>query len=536
MATTQVTHDAPPPTAYPPASPAKRSTRTRAATAKTKTTTPAVPDEDDPEFGITAAITSPNGSDEADFWMWLSGYSDDDWQRMIAYMWRVEPITDKRTGGRPTHVEKIGRPFDVEYVMTKHGSGIYRVDVCQIEPTGNKQKRIRQHYFSILNLDYPPRVPPGDWIDDPANAKWKWAEAKIKGMYDGAPANGAQAGFAANPAELFNTVLGGIRTLRGEMSDNKDLASSVIELVRDSRDQMAMLSDPTRQLSMIQQLITMVQPKEQGKSSDLLVIELLREDLRETRKELREMRSAQQQQPQRSLLEQVEEAKALFKVMNPGSGAAAASNDIWPSVINTAVEKLAPVLPSLFAWLTQGNGAGQQQQPQPVTMIPPNTYRPASPGAPAASSPQTPIGAAPPTSPQPASGDGVQPTQAEMEQERTYMQHVLVTHGATIQKSVPFLIDHFQSGLGGYEFRDWFISREGVIKWNQLKNDCGAERLCALALSNEQLAQVLQPPEKLLAFLKCFFTPQGEEPEDSRIDDDNDPEDDENKGNDREEN
>jgi TolA-binding protein len=530
MAATQVTNDATPPTAYPPAPPAKRSTKTRAATAKTKTT----PEEDDPEFGITSTITSPNGSDEADFWMWLSGYSDDDWQRMIAYMWRVEPITDKRTGGRPTHVEKIGRPFDVEYVMTKHGSGIYRVDVCQIEPTGNKQKRIRQHYFSILNLDYPPRVPPGDWIDDPANAKWKWAEAKIKGMYDGAPANGPQAGgFAANPAELFNTVLGGIRTLRGEMSDNKDLASSVIELVRDSRDQMAMLSDPTRQLSMIQQLITMVQPKEQGKSSDMLVIELLREDLRETRKELREMRSAQQQQPQRSLLEQVEEAKALFKVMNPGSGAAAASNDIWPTVINTAVEKLAPVLPSLFAWLTQGNGASQQQpQPQAGAMTPPNIHRqapqPASPGAPAA--------APPATSPQPVTSEGVQPTQQEMEQERNYMQQVLMTHGATIQKAVPFLIDHFQSGLGGYEFRDWFISREGVIKWNQLKNDCGAERLCALALSNEQLAQALQPPERLLAFLKCFFTPQGEEPEGSKIESDDDPDEDENETDDPEEN
>jgi len=539
MATTQVTEDGIREDSFPPASPPARSARTKTAPAKKKQARRSPIDDDDqldrmtgedPPFAVTAAITSPNGSDEADFWMWLSAFSDDDWQRMIVYMWRCEPITDKRTGGRPTHVEKIGRSFDIDYVKEKHGSGIYRVDVCQIEPTGNKQKRIRQHYFSILNMDYPPRVPPGDWIDDPANAKWKWAEAKIKSAYDG-PTNGNGgngAGFQ-NPSDLFNTVLGGIRTLRGEMSDNKDLASSVIELVRDSRDQMAMLSDPTRQLSMIEKLIAMIQPKETNGGSERLIIDLLREDLREARKEMREIRNAQP--APKSLLEQVEEAKALFKVMNPGSGAAAASNDIWPSIIGTAVEKLAPVLPALVAWLTRPqNGA---PAPAPGTMTAPMYQQPMQqppPGTPARM---------PAASPNPASGDGAgapQPTEAEMEQERAQMQSVLMTHGATIQKCVPFLIDHFQSDLSGYEFRDWFISREGVIKWNQLKTDCGPERLCALALSNEQLAQVLRPPEKLLAFLRCFFTAQGDEPADAHIDPDDDPDESSNTGDDREEN
>jgi hypothetical protein len=97
----------------------------------------------------------------------MSGFSSDDWNRHIAYLWLCSPTHDKRFAGKPTSIEKYSRPFDLDTIKREQGSGGYRLDLVRIATTGNKQQRIAQEYFQILDQKYPPPVPYGDWLSGP---------------------------------------------------------------------------------------------------------------------------------------------------------------------------------------------------------------------------------------------------------------------------------------------------------------------------------------------------------------------------------
>src|ERR1700688_61489 len=122
---------------------------------------------------------------KADFWTDLANLTDDDWSRHIAYLYRLAPSIDRRSSGRPSNLRKYVTRFDLDDVMHEHGSGAYRVDLTRVDPTSGKSFRIAQHKFDIMNMDHPPRVPPGDWVDDPANAAWKWAVPAIEAAAQG---------------------------------------------------------------------------------------------------------------------------------------------------------------------------------------------------------------------------------------------------------------------------------------------------------------------------------------------------------------
>lgn len=99
---------------------------------------------------------------------------------------------------------------------------------------------------------------------------------------------------------------------------------------------------------------------------------------------------------------------------------------------------------------------------------------------------------------------------------------ILTKWGNDIQAIAPYLIDHFQANLTGYEFRDWFINRKGQEKYNAFTAAGGhptALELTEMSQLHSVLAAALQPQEKLLIFFEEFFTPVGEEPPGDVIDD-----------------
>jgi hypothetical protein len=277
--------------------------------------------------------------------------------------------------------------------------------------------------------------------------------------------------------------------------------------VRDQRDQLTALADPTKQMETLRTLIAMVKPPESNSSN--LIVEILREELRDTRKELRDIRTSSGQP--KSLVEQIKEVKELSDMLKGSRGNPSGSGVDWGQVIVQTAEKFAPALTMLTANLLSPKsaavgvpGTGPAWQPQPTASGPQTSSEiPAALAAVVPMSKKT----------EPDTPAGEQPSEEDMKTAGERITFVLQKHGATIQKCIPFMEDLFKTGQTGYDLRDWFISREGLIKWTELKNDCGAETLCALAQGNPLLRAMFQPPEKLLAFLTEFFTEHGAEPD-----------------------
>jgi hypothetical protein len=449
-----------------------------------------------------------------DFWDWLSVFTPDDWPNLIGYLWRTAPLIDRRlSSGRATSIRKYATKFDLERIMLDEGSGGYRLDFCRIEPGTGLQRRIAQHFFEIVNMDYPPRVPLGDWIDDPDNQMWRWAEPALKQREAEADAAGAPLLNATpDPSAMFTTVLQGIRTLRGESNDNTSLAAAVIQMVQTNQTAMLALNDPAKQLHTLQSLLTLITPKEKPGGENNLLIEFFREELKATREELREMRQ-QKQVPPRSFMEEVKELVPALKELAPllGLRAAGRASDEtdWGNVAITAIDKLSEHVPLFIQAIRDRNGERPPVVAWPLIDNPPKkeTTSPGNATAP-------PGGAT--TEPSPAAS-----ATDEEQRARATAKTILAKYGPLIQAIAPFMVDQYKGGLTGYDFRDWFLSRHGSLNWTGLRDECGAENLVALAQMHPHLKVALAPPERLLVFLKDFFIEPGQEPaEDVQTDDD----------------
>ena len=451
-----------------------------------------------------AAITSWKQPAGVEFWDWLSEFTNDEWQSLIAYLWRTAPITDRRFAGKASHIRKYAVRFDLERIMLDEGSGGYRIDLVQIDPGTGKQQRIAQHFFNIMNMSYPPRVPLGDWTIDPENEMYKWAEPALRARDAQTEAEQGDGPAAApgymDPNAMFNTVLNGMRTLRGEHSDNSALASQILQMVQNNQTQMMALNDPVKQLETLKTLLAAVAPP--ASTGESILVSILRDELKATREEMKELRNKPQSP---GILEElIDKAPRLRELGNllglnrRGNGAGDGTN--WGEVAVQVVDKLTNAIPYAFDIFknrqnTPPGQAGFELAPRPQ-------YQP-------------PVQQAPPQ----AADDGTQQTpapaaaSAEEEETRRRLQGHLNKYQQLITAVAPFLIDQYKSGLTGYDFRDWFISRHGILNWTGLKDEVGAGDLTALAQLHPHLKVALAPPEKLFAFLTDLFTEPGQEPE-----------------------
>jgi len=458
----------------------------------------------DDDIAIPEIRTASPDKDDPDFWAWLSQWPAEEWDYLICYLWRCAPVIDTTAGGRPTQLAVIGHRFDPDFIMKQYGSGRYRADISRIPKSGAKQTRIRQAYFTIHNTDYPPRVPPGDWVSDARNKNWIWGVQAATGMVAG------PGGTQVNLNELLQTS---VEAIRGKNSDNGELTGAIIKMIGDNNDAIARLTNPATQIQTMRELLTLIPQKSEGESSaSRMMFDFMSKMLDNQAAEIRALRDNQQKQP--TLREKLEEIKEAMSLMGRGPKVESNPGTDWGQVALQAIEKIAPVIPGLVFALTR-----DKNQPAPNPAGPnAQTFR-AGPTQPSAAAPQLtpapqPAAAAAPREPLP---EGVTPELIQEEQER------LITlynkHGELINEMMPFMVDHFQN-LTGYDFRDFFISRKGLQLWNTFRDDAGGKdapaRIMALVQLNAEAAKRLSPPEKLTAFLTAFFTPQGDEPESMR--------------------
>lgn len=429
-----------------------------AIAARKARTDPPQPVAEDKKKGRSTASTAANGADKddakfsaipagIDFWDWLSQFSATDWNCLIGYLWRTAPLVNSRAAARTTHIKKYANAFDMERIALEEGSGGYRIDLVYCDPASAKQNRIAQHYFEIMNMNYPPKVPYGDWLLDPANDMWKWCEPMLKAkqaeIASEAAAQTAHANAAAPPQDansLFNTVLSGIRTLRGDSQENQGLAATVLEMVQANQQKMMELSDPVKQLGTLKELLKAITPPED--KSGNVIIEILRDELRSTREELKDMRkeatkAANSQAPSKSIIEEIldnaPKIRELAKMLGftPGAG----NGTDWGAVAVQAIDKLADNVPLIVeGFRNRGSAPGAGGVGGwPTSISPRGTGTAKQPAAETKTeTPQT-----------DATADSAESELPAEEKKR--LQAILNKYGQTINAIAPFLIDQYKA-------------------------------------------------------------------------------------------
>lgn len=111
------------------------------------------------------------------FWQKVAAVAKADWgPRANIYLYRVEPVIDRRRAGSQTYITKYAEPISEDRILADHGSGRYKLMLNFRKPGAEQGDEVDSLYLDLLNLNFPPKIAPGEWVEDPNNKKWAWAK------------------------------------------------------------------------------------------------------------------------------------------------------------------------------------------------------------------------------------------------------------------------------------------------------------------------------------------------------------------------
>ena len=125
-----------------------------------------------------------------------------DWgTRATIKVYRLAPIINRLVSTENKYITQYFEPVTEEKLKVDHGSGKYRL-YFTLKTAGIKgEKELDSTEIDILDQNFPPKIPAGEWMEDPRNKQWAWARPA------NLPVNGAAP--AANVAT--DTVLDAMR-------------------------------------------------------------------------------------------------------------------------------------------------------------------------------------------------------------------------------------------------------------------------------------------------------------------------------------
>jgi hypothetical protein len=419
---------------------------------------------------------------DEDFWLMLSNFTVEEWNHLTAYLYRVMPRIDRKANGKPINLGCYSTAFTRDDIMSEHGSGVYRIDLTQLEPASSRSRRIAREVFTIINPKYPPIVPPGDWVDDKVNDMWKWgAPAGVSGV---AAASGYPPGF--NIKDVYDSAFQMAKALTPPPPPAKDdsAMTTLIGKLLDASLKPAPAPTP---------------PDNTATNALIAFLEKQNDRLADDLKELRKVQNAPPP-PQKNIIEQVKELRPMLSEFVDMFEAKTGNQPWWAAPLQTVMEGIGEAIPTVVTMLQNGNG-------HPA---PPQQWNP-----PALAAPAAPTIQAPPTT---NGTPGAPPPPAvEQTDEQKKMQGIYQRWSGFIlfianQMVSEFKMDH--EGHGGYHFRDWFLEGHGLFKWDDLRKEVGPELLSTMIGQHPELSLQMSPKEDRDFFLEEFFTKVGEEPDD----------------------
>ena len=130
-----------------------------------------------------------------------------DWgTRASIYLYRKEPIIDRSHSGDYHYIDKYQEPITEDRVLADHGSGKYRLMLNFQKPGSQTSSTIDTAILTLMNVKFPPKIAPGDWVDDPKNSKWAWAKESFP-----QPPSANGAGQVLETLRVFKDIQSGLK-------------------------------------------------------------------------------------------------------------------------------------------------------------------------------------------------------------------------------------------------------------------------------------------------------------------------------------
>lgn len=428
-----------------------------------------------------------------DFFSLLKTFPEDDWkERKFMYLYRTAPITDRRASGQDLNLMKYMKPIDSHDIMLEFGSGGYKILLDEYDPTTQKTRVLRTHYFRIFNMDYPPRIPYGEWLDDERNKDWQWAKPKLLAQQTAANTPPAVPAVG-NEVGLFNAVVSAVEKLRPNENkkEHESLAVQVMKMMQEGQREAAAANNPKATLELVNAIVGAIKPDKPAGADPMLthILDELKTAREENSKLMMRLLDRKDEPKTKSVREELIEIKQVADEFFGGSGGKSKTD--WGDIAKeVALEGL-----HVVAEVAKAIGIAKV------------TGKPATPGAEAAN-PQAAL-------PEPDPSKPLTP-----EQRREMLAALNEQFGGILDAVAPFMVDQFKSGVTGMEFRDWFLDRYGSLTYDALAQMSKETILALIDVRKQQgpphikniLAEFV-PPERAAEFV-AEFQSDTEVPED----------------------
>lgn len=424
--------------------------------------------------------------------------TDEDWERTLIYVYQWAPIVDLTRGGQDKKYRKIyTRHMSEEAIKRDLGSGRYELKLNQLGPSGRGEKTIDRLIISIVDYDFPPNIPPGPWLDDPANADWQWAKPLLEARYK--KPNGTGEGVPAYMVQFMTDVRAELNRRSDLNPSAKDqLMSSVVTILPALLQQQNSANDPSKMLEALTKVRDMFAPAVPAQDNTML--SFLLAELKSSREQqtllmtkLFEIKSEQTKQP--DPLSQVKTMAELITLVS-GIVQPPLAKEPWQDVVETlGPEVLKTVNTVAGAFAMGGRSNPPRPQPHVVTVQPqPVSQTPVQP-QPVQSQTVPPI-PEPVPAPIPEPADTMDTGMRSM----IYQVAVLATNALNL-------------GMLGEQFADQVCYKFGQAVYDQFIAAVPKETLLDRFKSVPEAWQLLQPFEaQLPSFIESFYAFATEEP------------------------
>lgn len=383
-----------------------------------------------------------------------------DWSNTKVYVYRDFPITNRRNGGNQyLNIETFQRPFDQGDIMKMHGSGTYGLRINRTDPSTGKDKTTQFGKLHILNMAYPPKIPRGEWVDDPRNNEWKW----VKEAWDKEDAEKEKLNQVASPTALFNPLLDmmkerekhymeEIKELRAVMTKEDPKEKSVMSVL------LARALEPPKPDPMLMALITrLTQPDPtQGAFMQYLMKQI---ETMNTKPAAATDASAE--------LDKVIAVQEKIESRYGDRGTSrstkmAAWQEFTAEIVKSLSPTITPIVQVIAAGIMQQQRAAAQQQPQGQQMQQP-------------------------TMPPPGELHEVRP-----EPPRPQPGPQLVKNPPTLEAFASAVLDHVSTNKNGFELGDWYLEAFGMQEFTDIRM-AGRDKLLADLRTVGKISQNLAP-------------------------------------------
>lgn len=241
------------------------------------------------------------------------------------------------------------------------------------------------------------------------------------------------------------------------------------------------LSDPTRQLGVVQQIIEMVKPKTTGADPNnavmMMMFNMVQKQNDELREEMRDMRKQRQEPPAKDVQTVLLETIAIAEQLGFRRGGSSVKTDPWASFLEKVVDN-APLLAEILV-----NGPqGAQQAAQVAHIAPPQQQQPTA--------RQT--------------TDESEEEQPQMTQQEKDTAAKMAAFEPIIRNSIGPMIEAVKANAPA-ALKRWFLDEYGRTNFEALKQEIGPERMAHLATTHPLLRPQLPDKTHMLRFFNEVF-------------------------------